>query len=98
MSPSPRIGDHNKSNMNTNTLKIAGIEFEPAEITTAVNDGKTFLAKGRTLYTLRQSQGVYYASPVYKERGALPLVSRGRFALLTAAAANKLIGFELCLA
>lgn len=84
--------------MNMNTLKIAGIEFEPAEITTAVNDGKTFLAKGRTLYTLRQSQGVYYASPVYKERGALPLVSRGRFVLLTAAAANKLIGFELCLA
>lgn len=84
--------------MNTNTLKIAGIEFELAEITTAVNDGKTFIAKGRTLYILRQSQGVYYASPVYKERGTLPLVSRGRFVLLTAAAANKLIGFDLCLA
>lgn len=84
--------------MNTNTLKLAGIEFEPAEIAAAVNDGKTFIAKGRTLYTLRQSQGVYYASPVYKERGTLPLVSRGRFVLLTAAAANKLIGFELCLA
>lgn len=80
------------------TLTLAGIEFRPAEIQSAIDDGKEWLAKGRTLYLVGYSKNAgFSARPVYKERGSLPLVSRGRFALLNASAANSLVGFELCL-
>jgi len=80
------------------TIKIAGIEFRPAEIRAAIDDGREWLAKGRTLYFVSHSRNAGFAArPVYKERGSLPLTSRGRFALLNAAAANSLMGFDLCL-
>ncbi len=79
------------------TTKLAGIEFRPAELQTAIDDGREWLAKGRTLYAIRQSISGFSACPVYKERGDLPLVSRGRFVLLNAASTNALVGFELCL-
>jgi len=80
------------------TIKIAGIEFRPAEIRAAIDDGREWLAKGRTLYFVSYSRNAGFAAcPVYKERGDLPLTSRGRFALLNAAAANSLVGFNLCL-
>ena len=79
-------------------LMLAGIEFRAAEIQDALDDGKEWLAKGRTLYLVRNSVNAgFSARPVYKERGNLPLVSRGRFVLLNAADANSLVGFELCL-
>jgi hypothetical protein len=79
-------------------IKLAGIEFRPVEIQTAIDDGREWLAKGRTLYAIRQSENAgFSACPVYKERGDLPLVSRGRFVLLNSASANALVGFELCL-
>jgi len=82
----------------TETLKLAGIEFRAFEIKSAIDDGKEWLAKGRTLYLVRHSINTgFSARPVYKERGNLPLVSRGRFSLLNAVAANSLVGFELCL-
>lgn len=85
--------------MKTNeTLTLAGIEFRAAEIKDALDDGREWLAKGRTLYLVGYSENAgFSARPVYKERGNLPLVSRGRFALLNAAAANSLVGFDLCL-
>ena len=77
---------------------LAGIEFRAAEIQSAIDYGKEWLAKGRTLYLVGYSENAgFSARPVYKERGNLPLVSRGRFALLNAAAANSLVGFDLCL-
>ena len=77
---------------------IAGIEFRPAEIQSAIDSGREWLVKGRTLYLVRHSINTgFSARPVYKERGNLPLVSRGRFALLNSAAANSLVGFNLCL-
>jgi hypothetical protein len=80
------------------TTKLAGIEFRPVEIHDAINDGREWLAKGRTLYFVSYSRNAgFSARPVYKERGSLPLVSRGRFVLLDAADANALVGFELCL-
>jgi len=80
------------------TTKLAGIEFRPAEIQAAIDAGREWLAKGRTLYAIRQSvNGGFSACRVYKERGNLPLVSRGRFVLLNAASAHALVGFELCL-
>ena len=80
------------------TTKLAGIELRPAEIQAAIDNGREWLAKGRTLYAIRRTEnGGFSACPVYKERGNLPLVSRGRFILLNAAAANTLVGFELCL-
>ena len=85
--------------MKTNeNLKLAGIDFRAAEIQTAIDDGKEWLAKGRTLYAVKSSANAgFSACPVYEERGNLPLVSRGRFVLLDAASANSLVGFELCL-
>ncbi len=81
------------------TVTLAGIEFRPAEIRAAIDDGREWIAKGRTLYLVGYSENAgFSARPVYKERGSLPLVSRGRFALLDAASANSLVGFELCLA
>jgi len=81
-----------------NTLMLAGIEFRAAEIQEAIDDGKEWLAKGRTLYLVGYSENAgFSARPAYKERGNLPLVSRGRFTLLNAAAANSLVGFDLCL-
>jgi len=81
------------------TIKTAGIEFCPAELQSAIDDGREWLAKGRTLYFVSHSRNAGFAArPVYKERGSLPLTSRGRFALLNAAAANSLVGFDLCLA
>jgi hypothetical protein len=78
--------------------KLAGIEFRPADIQAAIDDGREWLAKGRTLYAIRQSENAgFSACPVYKERGNVPLVSRGRFVLLNATSANALVGFELCL-
>lgn len=80
------------------TLTLAGIEFRPAEIQSALDDGREWLAKGRTLYLVSHSENAgFSARPVYKERGSLPLVSRGRFSLLNSAAANSLVGFNLCL-
>lgn len=81
------------------SIKLAGIELTQSELSEAIANGKTFLAKGKTLYAiLTNSQGVTFARPVYNERGTLPLVPRGRFAMLTGAEANKLCGIELCLA
>ena len=79
------------------TAKLAGIDFRTDELQAALDDGRQWLAKGRTLYAIRQSISGFSACPVYKERGDLPLVSRGRFVLLNAASANALVGFELCL-
>ena len=77
---------------------IAGIEFRPAEIQSAIDSGREWLVKGRTLYLVRQSRNAgFSACPVYKERGSLPLVARGRFLLMTAGEANSLVGFDLCL-
>jgi hypothetical protein len=79
-------------------IKLAGIEFCPAELQAAIDDGRQWLAKGRTLYAIRRTEnGGFSACPVYNERGDLPLVSRGRFVMLNAASANALVGFELCL-
>lgn len=84
--------------MTQENVKIAGIEFCPAEIQSAIDSGREWLVKGRTLYFVRQSRNAgFSACPVYKERGSLPLVARGRFRLLTAAEANALTGFDLCL-
>jgi len=81
------------------TVTLAGIEFLPAEIRAAIDSGREWLAKGRTLYFVSHSVNAgFSARPVHKERGNLPLVARGRFLLMTAGEANSLIGFELCLA
>jgi hypothetical protein len=96
------ISDHTHTHTQTRKTEhetIAGIEFRPAEIRAAIDDGREWLVKGRTLYFVSHSRNAgFSARPVYKERGNLPLVSRGRFALLDAASANSLVGFELCLA
>ena len=85
--------------MKTETETIAGIEFRPAEIRAAIDEGREWLAKGRTLYLVSHSRNSgFSARQVYKERGSLPLVARGRFRLMTAGEANSLVGFELCLA
>lgn len=85
--------------MTQENVIIAGIEFCPAEIQLAIDSGREWLVKGRTLYAVRSSTNAgFSACPVYKERGSLPLVARGRFRLLTAREANSLVGFELCLA
>jgi len=85
--------------MKTETETIAGIEFRLAEIRAAVDEGREWLAKGRTLHFVSYSRNAgFSARPVYKERGSLPLVARGRFRLVTAREANSLIGFDLCLA
>ena len=77
---------------------LAGIEFRAAEIKDAIEDGREWLAKGRTLYLVGHSENAgFSARPVYKERGDLPLVSRGRFVLINATTANILVGFDLCL-
>ena len=81
------------------TVTLAGIEFLPAEIRTAIDDGRDWLAKGRMLHFVSHSRNAgFSARPVYKERGSVPLVARGRFLLMTAGEANSLVGFELCLA
>jgi len=85
--------------MKTEKETIAGIEFRPAEIRAAIDDGREWLAKGRTLYFVSHSENAgFSARPVYWQRGNLPLVARGRFRLMTAGEANYLVGFELCLA
>jgi hypothetical protein len=81
------------------TVTLAGIQFLPAEIRAAIGEGREWLAKGRKLYFVSHSENAgLSARPVYKERGSLPLVARGRFRLMTALEANSLICFELCLA
>ena len=81
------------------TVTLAGIELLPAEIRTAIDDGREWLAKGRMLHFVSHSENAgFSARPVYKERGSLPLVARGRFRLMTAREANSLVGFELCIA
>jgi hypothetical protein len=81
------------------TVTLAGIEFRPAELRTAIADGREWIAKGRTLYFVSHSENAGFSvRPVYHERGSLPLVSHGRFALLDSVAVKSLIGFELCLA
>lgn len=90
---------HTHKTMKTENETIAGIEFRPAEIRAAIDSGREWLAKGRKLYFVSHSENAgFSARPVYKERGSLPLVERGRFLLMTALEANSLIGFELCLA
>jgi hypothetical protein len=77
---------------------IVGIEFCTDEIQSAIDDGREWLAKGRKLYALQVTcHGLCVAREVYKERGTLPLASKGRFHLLTAREANALVGFELCI-
>jgi hypothetical protein len=81
------------------TVTLAGIEFRAAEIQEAIDDGNEWLAKGRALYFVSHSANAgFSARQVYKERGNLPLVAKGRFLLMTAGEANSLVGFELCLA
>ena len=83
---------------NEETIKLAGIDFRADELQSALDDERQWLAKGRTLYAVKRSANAgFSACPVYKERGDLPLVSRGRFVLLNADSANALVGFELCL-
>ena len=85
--------------MKTETETIAGIEFRLAEIRAAIDEGREWLAKGRMLLFVSHSDNAgFSARPVYKERGSLPLVARGRFRLMTAGEANALVGFDLCLA
>lgn len=79
-------------------LELAGIKFNCSEIESAIRDKKTFIAKGRFLYEVKETRNGTIARKVYKEHGSLPLTSRGRFVLLTAKEANKLIGCDLCLA
>lgn len=82
-----------------NNIKLAGVEFSASEVSDALSDGKSFIAKGRKLYAIKTTtQGATYAQEVYNERGPMPLVARGRFCFMTAKQANKIIGFELCLA
>jgi hypothetical protein len=80
------------------TVTLAGIEFLPAEIRAAIDEGREWLAKGRALYFVNHSGNAgFSARQVYKERGNLPLVARGRFRLMTAGEANSLVGFDLCI-
>jgi hypothetical protein len=84
--------------MRKETVKLAGVEFTFDELSKALASGNRYLAKFRTLYVIiNDSHGLTYARPIYKERGALPLVARGRHSLVDASTANSYIGFELCL-
>ena len=77
---------------------IAGIEFGKGELSRAMSEGKTYIAKGRMLYALSFANGKVSARSFYVERGALPLVARGRFLLLTATEASKLAKINFCTA
>ena len=84
--------------MRNDTTTLAGVELTTQELNDALTNGNRFLAKGRTLYAIFSDLHGVYSRPVYKERGSLPLVARGRFILADAKTANALVGFELCLA
>ena len=79
------------------TTKLVGIEFREVEINSALIEGKTFIAKGRKLYSIMETRNGVIARECYKEHGSLPLTTKGRFVLLTPKEANKLVKFELCL-
>lgn len=79
-------------------IELAGVKFNHSQIESAIKDGKTFIARGRFLYEIKETRNGTIARKVYKEHGSLPLTSRGRFVLLNAKEANKLIGHDICLA
>jgi hypothetical protein len=78
-------------------IKLANIAFRENEIREAIAGDKTILAKGRKLYAILETRHGIIARPIYQERGSLPLTQRGRYHILSPAAANKLVGFSLCI-
>jgi hypothetical protein len=75
----------------SNIIQIGSAELTNAEIESAVAAGKEFLATCRTIYQMQFPKNAgWHGLKLYTERGALPIMQRGRFMFLTGTAASKL--------
>lgn len=80
------------------TYKAGNLLLSGEEIERAIERGESVLLAFRKAYSIKQtSSGMFQIVEAYKERGKLPLMSKGRFSFVTPQRANKLIGFELFL-
>jgi len=80
--------------MNTKQIHRAGnVEMTSEDIQKALSHGKEYVISHRKIYHIQTSRcGNYRFPEVYRERGYLPLMVRGRYQFATPEMASKLSG------
>jgi len=79
--------------MNTNTQihRAGSVEMTEADIQAALSEGKEYIISHRKIYHVQQTRGGGYRFPeVYRKRGGLPIMVRGRYQFATPETAAKL--------